>query len=82
MLPHRQHVHVCLFRYVFVFVSNAVKPYSIIVLGARGNADEGSDTGGFVVTTESVTNDEGYISILVNWKVRLNFCTEFVEHLH
>ena len=81
MLPHRQHV--CyLLTYVFAFVSNAVKSYYIIVLGSHGNADGGSDTGGFVVATESVMNDEGYISILVNWKVRLNFCTEFAEHLH
>ena len=74
-------MYVYLGTYLF-FVSNAVKSYSIIVIGSRGNADGGSDMGGFVVTTESVTNNEGYISILVNWKVRLNFCTEFAEHLH
>ena len=34
-----------------------------------------------MVTTESVMNDEGHISILVNWKVRLSFCIEFAEPL-
>ena len=68
---------------MYCFVSNAVNHIiRIIVIGSDGNADEGSDTDGFVVTTESVTNDEGHVSILVNWKVRLSFCIEFAEPLH